>query len=369
MKWFKHDSDANRDEKLQNVLLDYGLEGYGLYWYCIELIAYEVDQHNLTFELKHDARIIARNVGSSPKRVEEMMRYFIEVGLFDCSHGVVRCLSLAKRLDQSMASSKSEFREAIKRLNVKKNKKLDNPLVEVNNSPDTEKEKPWHNHDAAMAQPCHSHGLEVEVEVEVEEDKEKDIYTTYAQNCAKKDKSISEEDQAADLAAGRVLDHYNNKFNSRHKEKKYFVKLLKETKTRSAYTEEDLIMVIDWIAETWSFKPEPIKIARVNRFDEYLAKAEQWRKLSATVNAADVVSAFNQTFDGLLPPAELDRDLERKIYAFTDYLKDKSITGFIAYFEAFKNTASDFYFGNGFTATLDFLLKPKTLRDTRAGAL
>jgi hypothetical protein len=184
-----------------------------------------------------------------------------------------------------------------------------------------------------------------------------------------KDESISEEDQAADLAASRVLDHYNNRFNSKHKEKKYFVNLLKKTKTRSAYTEEDLIMVIDWIAETWSFKPEPIKIARVSRFDEYRTKAEQWRKLSATVNAADVVEAFNSTFDGLLPPVELDRDLERKIYAFTDYLKDKSINGFVAYFETFKNTASDFYFGNGFTATLDFLLKPKTLRDTRAGAL
>ena len=184
-----------------------------------------------------------------------------------------------------------------------------------------------------------------------------------------KDESISEEDQEADLAASRVLDHYNNKFNSKHKEKKYFVNLLKKTKTRGAYTEEDLIMVIDWIAETWSFKPEPIKIARVSRFDEYRAKAEQWRKLSATVNAADVVNEFNITFDGLLPPAELDRDLERKIYAFTDYLKDKSINGFVAYFEAFKNKASDFYFGDGFTATLDFLLKPKTLRDTRAGAL
>ena len=184
-----------------------------------------------------------------------------------------------------------------------------------------------------------------------------------------KDESISEEDLVADLAASRVLDHYNNKFNSKHKEKKYFVNLLKKTKTRGAYTEEDLIMVIDWIAETWSFKPEPIKIARVSRFDEYRAKAEQWRRVTATVNAADVVNEFNSTFDGLLPPAELDRDLERKIYAFTDYLKDKSINGFVAYFETFKNTASDFYFGDGFTATLDFLLKPKTLRDTRAGAI
>lgn len=362
MKWFKHDSDANRDEKLQNVLLDYGLEGYGLYWYCIELIAYEVDQHNLTFELKHDARIIARNVGSSPKRVEEMMRYFIEVGLFDCSHGVVRCLSLAKRLDQSMASSKSEFREAIKRLNVKKNKKLDNPLVEVNNSPDTGKEKPWHNHDAAMAQPWHSHGLEVEEEKEIEEEK-KNI----------KRKEVNQDgDFQISAAAYRCLAFYNEKAGCKCRDAKPFIELLTETKTRKAYTEEEITLVIEWALTQWRSRggvPKPINICRVTKFDGYLADAEQWRKLSSTVNAADVVEEFNSTFDGLLPPAELDRDLERKIYAFTDYLKDKSINGFVAYFETFKNTASDFYFGNGFTATLDFLLKPKTLRDTRAGVL
>jgi hypothetical protein len=61
-------------------------------------------------------------------------------------------------------------------------------------------------------------------------------------------------------------------------------------------------------------------------------------------------------------------NLSRPIPCF-NYLKDKSINGFVAYFETFKNTASDFYFGDGFTATLDFLLKPKTLRDTRAGVL
>ena len=77
MKWVKHDTDANQDAKLQNVLLDYGLEGYGLYWYCIELIAGKVDKDNITFELEHDARIIARSVGSTAQKVEEMMRYFV----------------------------------------------------------------------------------------------------------------------------------------------------------------------------------------------------------------------------------------------------------------------------------------------------
>ncbi|WP_251658510.1 helix-turn-helix domain-containing protein [Escherichia coli] len=187
-----------------------------------------------------------------------------------------------------------------------------------------------------------------------------------------KDESISEEDREVNLAALRCLSFYNDKAGCKCRDAKPFVELLTETKTRKAYTEDEITLVIEWALTQWRSRggtPKPINICRVTKFDGYLADAEQWRKLSATVNAADVVEAFNSTFDGLLPPAELDRDLERKIYAFTDYLKDKSITGFIAYFEAFKNTASDFYFGNGFTATLDFLLKPKTLRDTRAGAL
>ncbi|WP_251643990.1 helix-turn-helix domain-containing protein [Escherichia coli] len=187
-----------------------------------------------------------------------------------------------------------------------------------------------------------------------------------------KDWSISEEDREVNLAALRCLAFYNEKAGCKCRDAKPFIELLTETKTRKAYTEDEITLVIEWALTQWRSRsgvPKPINICRVTKFDGYLADAEQWRRVTATVNAAVVVSAFNQTFDGLLPPAELDRDLERKIYAFTDYLKDKSITGFIAYFEAFKNTASDFYFGNGFTATLDFLLKPKTLRDTRAGVL
>ena len=105
MKWVKHDTDANQDAKLQNVLLDYGLEGYGLYWYCIELIAHKIDKDSITFELEHDARIIARNTGCTPQKVEEMMRYFVKLGLFEDSTGVITCLKLAKRLDQSMTSN------------------------------------------------------------------------------------------------------------------------------------------------------------------------------------------------------------------------------------------------------------------------
>lgn len=112
MKWFKHDSDANMDDKLQEILLDYGLEGYGLYWYCIELITGKVSADSVTFELKHDARVIARNTGSTPQKVQEMMSKFIELGLFENIEGTITCLKLAKRLDKSMTSN-SDMRKII----------------------------------------------------------------------------------------------------------------------------------------------------------------------------------------------------------------------------------------------------------------
>ena len=123
MKWIKHDTDANQDAKLQNVLLDYGLEGYGLYWYCIELIAGKVSKDCITFELEHDARIIARNTGSTPKKVEEIMTYFVDSGLFENSSGMITCMKLAKRLDKSMTSN-PEMRNIIESLKLNSHDKV-----------------------------------------------------------------------------------------------------------------------------------------------------------------------------------------------------------------------------------------------------
>ena len=124
MKWFKHDTDANMDAKLQEVMLDYGLEGYGLYWYCIELIAQRVNSDNLTFELEHDCRIIARNTGSTPQKVEQMMKSFIKLGLLNADNGHVFCLKLASRCDDFTA-------KAVRRKGVKSVK---NQLVGVSPS-------------------------------------------------------------------------------------------------------------------------------------------------------------------------------------------------------------------------------------------
>lgn len=120
MKWYKHDSNANMDAKLQSVILEYGAEGYGLYWYCLELIAANVDADNMTFELEHDAKIIARNLGMGAQRCEEIMKHMVSLGLFESSSGMITCMKLAKRTDDYTAKLvKSHLSQAIDSIGVR----------------------------------------------------------------------------------------------------------------------------------------------------------------------------------------------------------------------------------------------------------
>lgn len=100
MKWFKHDSNASIDAKVEKLMMKYGLEGYGLYFYCLEMIARTVEKHNLTFELEHDAELIAHRLNKHPDMVQEMMGYMVSLGLFENDRGVVTCLKMASRTDE-----------------------------------------------------------------------------------------------------------------------------------------------------------------------------------------------------------------------------------------------------------------------------
>lgn len=143
MKWFKHDTGANMDAKLQEVLLDYGLEGYGLYWYCLELISGKIEKENVQFKLEHDARIIARNTGSSVQKVQDIMNRFVELGLFEQSDGDITCFKLAKRLDQSMTSNPAmrQIINTIKQSHDYSDKGHDSVMIQ-SSKPVTESAKP-----------------------------------------------------------------------------------------------------------------------------------------------------------------------------------------------------------------------------------
>ncbi|MGI9570457.1 MAG: Lin1244/Lin1753 domain-containing protein [Desulfobulbia bacterium] len=101
MKWFQHQSKAHTDAKLQKVLIRYGFEGYGLYWYCIESICQNLEPR-LTFELEEDSEILA-HIGKMDSRVvEEIMLYMVNIGLFTEADGVVVCRTIARYLGDSL---------------------------------------------------------------------------------------------------------------------------------------------------------------------------------------------------------------------------------------------------------------------------
>jgi hypothetical protein len=112
MKWYKHDTNALADAKIKRLVMRHGAEGYAVYFHCLELIAGDVSKENITFELEHDAEIIADNLkikGSievaAVDKVQDIMNYIIDLGLFQENDNKIFCLKLAKRIDQSMVKS------------------------------------------------------------------------------------------------------------------------------------------------------------------------------------------------------------------------------------------------------------------------
>ena len=101
MKWYKHDSNAHNDAKLKRVKHKFGITGYGIYWYCIELIASKVDKKNLSFELEEDAELIAIDWSLEQPLVENILDYFVEIALFERNTSAITCFKLAKRLDDT----------------------------------------------------------------------------------------------------------------------------------------------------------------------------------------------------------------------------------------------------------------------------
>lgn len=126
MKWFQHDSNASNDAKIKKLILRHGAYGYAVYFHCVELIANDLDVHNITFELQHDAEIIADNlkiVGdnnlSGVDLVTKIMRTIIELGLFETNNDHITCLKLAKRLDRTTTQN-PKFKELMGKVSENK---------------------------------------------------------------------------------------------------------------------------------------------------------------------------------------------------------------------------------------------------------
>ena len=123
MKWFKHDTNALHDAKIEKLIMKYGIEGYGLYFACVEIIAGSLNNDNITFELEHDAEILAYKFKLDQLKTEEMMKYIVKLKLFENIGGKVYCHKLASRIDSSLIKNPAL-------LEIKKSIKEDSRLIE-----------------------------------------------------------------------------------------------------------------------------------------------------------------------------------------------------------------------------------------------
>ena len=128
MKWFRHDSAAHRDAKLKRLKHKHGIIGYGLYWYCLELIAGNVEKNNISFELEDDAELIALEWDLDRVTVSEIMGDMVSFGLFENSDGRITCLKMAHRLDDT-TSRNPHIRDLINSLNSSDNSEESSEIV------------------------------------------------------------------------------------------------------------------------------------------------------------------------------------------------------------------------------------------------
>ncbi len=84
MKWFKHNSDANKNDRISNMVYLYGIKGYGLYWYLVELInSGDIEVVNGNVSMSHaKLRIIAREVIIGMAEISDMITKFNDLELF-----------------------------------------------------------------------------------------------------------------------------------------------------------------------------------------------------------------------------------------------------------------------------------------------
>jgi hypothetical protein len=85
MRWFKHLTIANRDESLCQIIDEFGLEGYGAYWFILERIAEkitpEMTEANQIF-LQLSEKNWRKFLGFSPKKFRKFLSFSEKCSLF-----------------------------------------------------------------------------------------------------------------------------------------------------------------------------------------------------------------------------------------------------------------------------------------------
>ena len=130
MKWFKHDSVALKDEKIQSLMNEYGACAYVIYFGLCELCAEKIDK-NLNPSIKIDWHYAEQLLHSKRTTIKKVMRSCAEANLLETDANdkllVCKIPNLLKRLDnwtrdlvvatKQLPSKEEEQEEEVKKEN------------------------------------------------------------------------------------------------------------------------------------------------------------------------------------------------------------------------------------------------------------
>lgn len=102
MKWYQHETTAHNDEVMRDLIHTHGLEGYGAYIICLELIGEKIDENRVP-EIRIKGTVLREKLRVSHQKVSKILAFFDQKMLifsnFDGEYWIMKCPNLLKRLD------------------------------------------------------------------------------------------------------------------------------------------------------------------------------------------------------------------------------------------------------------------------------
>jgi hypothetical protein len=144
MKWFKHETNAHSNLKLQTIIDAFGLEGYGYYWACVELVGLQGEDYCIKND-KNWQIYLKKQLNISIDKQKEFLTDFANKNLIDgksLKKGYLSIPKLAERCD--------EYTEKIRRRSVQgrdnvplEENRRDKKRIEETALPDWLNKKAW----------------------------------------------------------------------------------------------------------------------------------------------------------------------------------------------------------------------------------
>ncbi len=259
MKWFKHYTKAHEDRAVEKLIIEFGVKGYGLYFYCVEIIAGNLDSENISFELEPDAEILARRLAMDTLEVEKIMHRCIELRLFEIADsGRISCQKLGKFIDKSQSKNPDMIKIIEKYRNSSE-------IRELPGTSEIFRELP------GASTPEEKRREEKRKDINTMSDLENDEPDIFP----KPETPAEAEDPNKTELIKTVIDYLNEKAGTKYRYDSYKTLHHLSARIKDGYTLNDFKSVIDkkcqdWIGTKWEDYLRPETLFNETKFESYL---------------------------------------------------------------------------------------------------